>query len=377
MTKLCLEGIEKSYIKNNSSKNKSEDDFRIQIDELLINEGEFFGIVGPSGCGKTTLLKIVAGLQEINKGEVIIDGNNITKISAENRNISMVFQQPLLFPHMTVEENVTFGLKMKKIDKTERKKRAKQILESVGLNGYLYRYPSELSGGQKQRVAIARAIAYKPEVLLMDEPFSSLDPALREDMRNLILKLHSKYKMTTIFVTHDREDAFTLFDRMAIMRGGEILQIGSPKEIYENPLTKYIAGFMGYKNIFQGHINVNEFVGKNVKFKLPNQNYLKNKSIYGYIVIPSESLEVNLVEKNNQNIKKMHQIESKDYYAFLGILEEVNYNQGLLYLKIKYNSEEIFITQKNKFSEDLKIGQNILVEYMPEKIHFIEKKVRG
>lgn len=225
MRKLFLKGVKKTY------KQDDNNAFSLEINELAIKKGDFFGLIGPSGCGKTTLLKIIAGLYKPDTGRIFLDDIDITSIKAEDRNISMVFQQPLLFPHLTIEENIAFGLKIKKVSKNIRKKLVQEVLKTVELSGFEKRYPSELSGGQQQRVSIARSIVLKPDVLLMDEPFSAQDPGLREDMRKLIKDIHKKYDMTIVFVTHDRNEAFLLFDNMALINEGRLIEVGDRKSV--------------------------------------------------------------------------------------------------------------------------------------------------
>lgn len=224
-------------------------DFTVSIPSLRVNDGEFFGVVGPSGCGKTTLLRLIAGLIGADRGRILCGGRDISHLSAENRNFGFVFQSSSLFPYMTVEENVAFGLRMRCVPYRERSAVVGEFLTDLGLLGLEKRYPEELSGGQAQRVAIGRALAFRPDVLLMDEPFSSLDPNLRRDMRRMILRLHRSMELTTIFVSHDREDAFDLFDRVAFMKGGSVAEIGSPVDLYESPGCLDTADFMGVVNI--------------------------------------------------------------------------------------------------------------------------------
>ena len=220
MPKLELRNIEKTFQGNKSL--DSEDIFKISNINLHINDGEFISILGPSGCGKTTLLKIIAGLIDINQGIILEDGKDISKIPVEKRNYAMVAQRPLLFPNMTLIENICFGLKMKKINKNERNEVALAMITKLKLQGLERRYPSQLSGGQCQRVAIARALVTKPKVLLMDEPFSALNEELRVEMKELVKEFHRINNLTTIFVTHDKEEASFLSDRIITLKNGSI-----------------------------------------------------------------------------------------------------------------------------------------------------------
>ena len=198
---------------------------------LSVEEGEFLSLLGPSGCGKSTLLKTIAGIVPARCGSVLLDGQDITNLPIHKRGTTVLFQDMRLFPHKSVAENVAFPLKMQGVPKEERRKRAEELLQKVQLPGYGDRRPSELSGGQQQRVALARALAAKPKLLLLDEPFSALDENLREDMRALVLQLRLEFGMTVILVTHDREEALSMSDRVALMFGGKLIQIDTPKQV--------------------------------------------------------------------------------------------------------------------------------------------------
>ena len=212
---------------------------------LDITDGEFVTFVGPSGCGKSTCLRMVAGLEEITEGRLFIGDKFANYIPAKDRGIAMVFQSYALFPHMTVEANVSFGLKIKKVPEEERRKKIEWGLELVDLQGLGGRYPRELSGGQRQRVALARALVLSPEVLLLDEPLSNLDAKLRLKMRTELKRIHKAVKSTIIYVTHDQVEAMTLSDRIAVMSMGKLMQAGHPLEVYAHPNNMFVAGFIG------------------------------------------------------------------------------------------------------------------------------------
>jgi len=212
---------------------------------LTISHGEFMVLLGPSGCGKTTLLRSIAGLEDIDAGSVMIGDRDVTDMPPRNRKIAMVFQSYAVFPHMTVYENIAFGLRMQKLDKGEIDKRVKSSADLLHIENLLERYPSQISGGQRQRIAVARAIAMESGVLLMDEPLSNLDALLRLEMRAELKRLLSEIGSTTVYVTHDQVEAMSMGDRIAVMRTGKILQLGKPLDIYQTPVDRFVGGFIG------------------------------------------------------------------------------------------------------------------------------------
>lgn len=239
---------------------------------LEISKGEFITLLGSSGCGKTTTLRIIAGLEQPDAGSVWLDGREVTGLEPNQRDVNTVFQNYALFPHMNVAENIGYGLKLKKVPKSEIRKKVSQMLELVQLEGYEKRKPSELSGGQKQRVAIARALVNNPEVLLLDEPLGALDLQLRRAMQIELKHLQKKLGITFIYITHDQEEAINMSDRIAVMRDGRIEQIGTPDEIYNHPKTSYVATFVGNANILHG---VAESIqGQNAIVKIGNDKVI-------------------------------------------------------------------------------------------------------
>lgn len=221
---------------------------------LKVYPGEFFTLLGPSGCGKTTLLRMIIGFNSIEAGTISIDNRVINNVPAEHRNMGMVFQNYAVFPHMTVYDNVAFGLKMRKLPKAKIPLLVKEILELVKIDSLGDRKPSDLSGGQQQRVALARAIVIQPEVLLMDEPLSNLDAKLRVEMRNVIKNIQQKLKITTVYVTHDQEEALAVSDRLAVMEKGVIQQIDTPQRIYQRPANLFVSTFIGLSNVLSAKI---------------------------------------------------------------------------------------------------------------------------
>jgi putative spermidine/putrescine transport system ATP-binding protein len=217
--------------------------------DLTIKGGEFVALLGPSGCGKSTALNCLAGLLPLSGGRILLDGKRIDTVPPERRGFGMVFQNYALFPHMSVRRNIGFGLSMRNVAKAERNRRVDEALRLVQLEPHAHKFPAQLSGGQQQRVAIARAIVLEPRLVLMDEPLSNLDAALRLEMRTEIRRLHQSLGLTTVYVTHDQEEALALADRLVVLRDGEMQQIGSPEEVYAHPRNRYVAGFMGYRNL--------------------------------------------------------------------------------------------------------------------------------
>ena len=304
MATVSLKGIQKIYPNSESEKKKNKkkkkedatekksnlkvtDEGVVAVDDfnLEIADKEFVVLVGPSGCGKSTTLRMVAGLEEITRGELYIDGRLVNEVQPKDRDIAMVFQNYALYPHMTVRQNLEFPLKLRKVPKDEMEQRVMAAAETLDIVEYLDRKPKALSGGQRQRVAIGRAIVREPKVLLMDEPLSNLDAKLRNQMRAEILKLRKKIDTTFIYVTHDQTEAMTLGDRIVIMKDGIIQQVGTPQEVFNAPVNLFVAGFIGMPqmNFYQGELikQGNEYSVKLEDAVIPlseekNRNLLKN-----------------------------------------------------------------------------------------------------
>ena len=238
---VALTGVRKTY----------GDVVAVENVDLQVGDGEFFTLLGPSGSGKTTTLRIIAGFEQPDSGTVVLGGENITRWPPYSRDVNTVFQDYALFPHMTVAENVGYGLKVKGVDRTERKAQVDDVLKRVRLAGYGGRKPIQLSGGQRQRVALARAIVNRPQVLLLDEPLGALDLKLRQEMQIFLKALQRELGMTFLYVTHDQEEALTMSDHVAVFNEGKIEQVGTPAEIYERPATEFVAGFVGTSNILE------------------------------------------------------------------------------------------------------------------------------
>jgi putative spermidine/putrescine transport system ATP-binding protein len=226
--------------------------------DLTLKPGELIALLGPSGCGKTTTLRLLAGLEDADTGRITVAGKDITRLPASKRDMGMVFQAYSLFPHMTVRENVAFGLRLRRVATAERGKRAMEMLDLVGLATQASRYPHQLSGGQQQRVALARALAIQPQVLLLDEPLSALDAKVRSQLRDQIRRIQLEVGITTLFVTHDQEEALAIADRVGVMREGHIEQLASPTEVYTRPATAFVADFVGLSNRLAGEVRGDE-----------------------------------------------------------------------------------------------------------------------
>jgi spermidine/putrescine transport system ATP-binding protein len=246
---IALEGVSKRF-----GKHLAVDDVT-----LSIREGEFFSLLGPSGCGKTTTLRMIAGFEVPDEGRIVLEGKDVTTLFSNRRPVNMVFQQYALFPHMSIYDNVAFGLKVKRVPRREHEGRVREMLRIVELEGYERRRPRQLSGGQQQRVALARALVNSPAALLLDEPLGALDVKLRKQMQLQLKAIQNDLGTTFVYVTHDQEEALAMSDRIAVMNGGQVEQVGSPREIYERPETAFVADFIGSLSVLE--LSVDEVVG--------------------------------------------------------------------------------------------------------------------
>lgn len=272
---LSIDGIKKTFVTPEGGNVKALDDVSLEI-----KSGEFFVLLGPSGCGKTTLLRCIAGLEYSDDGQIVLDNVRIDDKPAFERPVNTVFQSYALFPHLSVGENIAFGLQMEKISKQEINNRVKEVLEMVQLTSYENRKPAQLSGGQQQRVALARALAKKPKVLLLDEPLSALDLKLRRGMQVELKRLQRETGITFVFVTHDQEEAMSMGDRIAVFKDGKIIQLGTPVEVYRKPINAYVADFIGESNLITVEVNSG-------RLDLPSGGYLTKDDLAEDCVIPN------------------------------------------------------------------------------------------
>lgn len=330
--------------------------------DIHIKQGEFFTLLGPSGCGKTTLLRMIAGFNSIDGGEIRFDDKVINRVEAHKRDIGMVFQNYAIFPHMSVYENVAYGLKAKKVPKAEIDKKVKEALELVQISTLADRKPSELSGGQQQRVALARAFVIEPGVLLMDEPLSNLDAKLRVQMRTIIKKLQKRLGITTIYVTHDQEEALAISDSIAIMKDGNIMQIGSPENVYKKPQNTFVAGFIGTSNFLEGEI-LSQDANLKASIKLSTGTLFEatlKRKYSGKVIISVRPEEFSITEKSGSTVEGKILIST-----FLG--DFVNYEVQLV------NGSTVEVNEYTKDIDTVRgIGQDVHLCFISEKISIFD-----
>ncbi|WP_024834447.1 sulfate/molybdate ABC transporter ATP-binding protein [Ruminiclostridium josui] len=270
--------------------------------DLKINTGELVALLGPSGSGKTTLLRIIAGLETADQGSILFDGEDNTGKSTRDRKVGFVFQHYALFKHMTVFENIAFGLKVRpskiRPGKEDIEKKVNELLSLVKMEELAKRYPSQLSGGQRQRIALARALAVEPRVLLLDEPFGALDAKVRKDLRRWLRKLHDEYPITSVFVTHDQEEALDVADRIVILNQGKIEQIGTPEEVYDNPANPFVYNFLGNVNLFHGRVHNGKIELGSLTLDSPEHSEAVDRNIISYI--RPHDIEISLEQNGNE-----------------------------------------------------------------------------
>ena len=300
---------------------------------LDIQDGEFFTFLGPSGCGKTTTLRLIAGLEVPDEGRVYFDDVDVTDWPSYRRGVGMVFQNYALWPHMTVFDNVAYGLKIRKVPQSEIKSKVKEVLELVRLEGLENRYPHQLSGGQQQRVALARALVVEPKLLLLDEPLSNLDAKLRIEMREELKELQKRLGITTIYVTHDQEEAMVLSDRIAIMNNGRVEQVGTPQEVYRRPSNLFVATFIGRTSVLEGVVTA---IGDFVEVKISD---IKVKGVAINEVSVGDKVYV-VLRPHDFSTRK----EEEEVNIFEGVVEWMAFTGGLLEARIGISGGKILVT---------------------------------
>lgn len=360
-TTVSLENITKIFGSKREEKVIAVDDFSINI-----NQGEMVTLLGPSGCGKTTTLRMIAGFETPTEGTIYFGGENVSKVPPNKRDTAMVFQSYGLFPHMTVKDNISYGLRFKDMNKSEVNKKTEEIMELVGLPGFGDRNPGELSGGQQQRVALARSLIIEPQVLLFDEPLSNLDAKLRENMRNEIRKLQKKLSITSVYVTHDQIEAMSLSDRIVVMNKGRIEQVGEPEEIYYRPCNAFVADFIGKVNFIPGKIlEINEDkmdiqIEGSVINDIEINNYIKDqKQGEITIVLRPESIEICEADQGRLEAKVIRKEYLGSYIEYV--------------LKTK-DENKITVNQINPLNKrEFEIDENVTIDFEKEDLHLINK----
>lgn len=341
---------------------------------LAIQEGEFVTFLGSSGCGKTTILRIIAGLEYPDSGQVLIEGKDMENLGPEKRNVNMVFQNYALFPHMNVEQNIGYGLKIRGVAKDEIKKRVKEMLKLVQLEGFENRKPSAMSGGQRQRVAIARALINNPKVLLLDEPLGALDLQLRRQMQLELKHLQKELGITFIYITHDQEEALNMSDRIVILHNGKIEQVGTPAEIYDDPETAYVASFVGSANILHG--GVVQVTDDGVVLK--NEFGTMNGRYRNSVGAGAESSEVGkdgvsrqvcvgdhlTLAIRSENIGIARKPETDTYIE--GTITEKSFAGGMLRIAVKMADGSEIVISRHGINIDYAIGEHVYMEWPSE-----------
>ena len=342
-------------IKIENAQKRYGDNIIIENLSLDIKQGEFFTLLGPSGCGKTTLLRMIAGFNSIENGNFYFNEKRINDLDPAKRNIGMVFQNYAIFPHLTVEQNVEFGLKNRKVSKEEMKVETDKFLKLMQIDEYRDRMPERLSGGQQQRVALARALVIKPDVLLMDEPLSNLDAKLRVEMRTAIKEIQNSIGITTVYVTHDQEEAMAVSDRIAVMKDGKIQHLGQPKDIYQRPANLFVATFIGKTNVLNGTLN-NSVLKIAGKYDV-NLNNIKDKNVKGNVVISIRPEEF-VIDENQAKDGIKAFIDSS---VFLGL--------NTHYFAHLESGEKIEIVQESKIDSIIPKGTEVYLKVKQDKIN--------
>ncbi|MBD3185126.1 polyamine ABC transporter ATP-binding protein [Candidatus Poribacteria bacterium] len=356
MASVRLENISKKF----------DDVVAVDKINLTIKDGEFFSLLGPSGCGKTTILRMIAGFYHPTFGNIYFNDRDVSALPPNKRNTGMVFQSYALFPHMTVSENVAFGLRVRKINASERKQRVSDALKLVDLSGYEDRKVTQLSGGQQQRVALARAVVIEPSILLLDEPLSNLDAKLRRDTRDQIQRLQRELKITTVYVTHDQEEALTLSDRIALLRKGVCQQIGTPDEIYNHPSNAFVASFIGRSNLLEGKVLENEGimlikVEDDLKLNVSSQKKLEPDQNVTLAIRPETIM--------------LHKNQESRLNTFEGVVELRQFNGYTVEYNIDVQGHKINVISLNEETQLYNTKDKVYAEFPVNRISIIPQTI--
>ena len=326
-----------------------------------IRPGEFFTLLGPSGCGKTTLLRMIIGFNTIEGGEIRVNDKVINNIPTNKRNMGMVFQNYAVFPHMSVRDNVAYGLKTRRVPRAERYKKADEILKLVRIDQYADRMPAQLSGGQQQRVALARAIVIEPEVLLMDEPLSNLDAKLRVEMRNVIKQIQHQIGITTVYVTHDQEEALAISDRIAVMNDGVIQQIGTPKHIYQRPANEFVSTFIGLSNLLDAECRDNTLIFGD-EYRVPVKTMREGASGKVHVAVRPEEFVIHTDGTPGISAEVTSSV-------FLGMTQH--------YFMSLPDGKEIEVVENSDLTDIIPDGTKVTLEIMPMKVNVFDAETRA
>lgn len=351
---------------------------------LTAKKGEFVTLLGSSGCGKTTTLRIIAGLEQPDSGQVFLNGKDVTSLEPNQRNVNTVFQNYALFPHMNVADNIGYGLKLKKTPKAEISRRVKEMLELVQLSGFEKRKPSELSGGQRQRVAIARALVNNPEVLLLDEPLGALDLQLRRAMQHELKRLQKKLGITFIYITHDQEEAINMSDTIAVMNHGRFEQIGTPDEIYNHPKTSYVATFVGNANILTGVVeNIGtEETGDTSKLITVRTDAGKVKVSMNNANITAESDKEYLLQKGEKvtiavRSENIRFEENNDCDGLNAEVIEKTFAGGQLRVVLKTSEGQEIVASRYGIDTNVSVGEKVRCCFLPTDAVLVDREERA
>ncbi|MDX6376390.1 MAG: spermidine/putrescine transport system ATP-binding protein [Gaiellaceae bacterium] len=330
---------------------------------FTIREGEFFTMLGPSGCGKTTTLRMIAGFEEPTNGRILLQGRDVTYVPPARRNVNMVFQAYALFPHMTVWDNIAFGLQIKKVSRAETKERVEEAIRTVRLENFEKRKPGQLSGGQQQRVALARALVNRPAALLLDEPLGALDLKLRKELQLELKHLQTQTQTTFVYVTHDQEEALTMSDRIAVMKDGIVEQIASPRELYERPATPFVAGFIGVSNLI--HVRVDRREGNLVIMDLGDGERIVAVDSGG-----SAELEVTV---RPEKIKlAAGEVAASTVSSVSGVINEVIYLGSMTQLMVELRTgEHLVVHRLNDAGTDPAVGERVVLHWAADHSYVI------